>query len=323
MNPRPNDFMQYLTLKNIFRALAALMIIFFFIPSFIVSCSPGGYIDEDDVVIKVSALKGVTGIMLDGERVSNPSPVLVLLLILPILIIVYTFVRKMIPIPVAPHLREMIDAGMIAFLTLLDLIIYFAFRSGTAAKALESYCEFKVTGAFVFNVILHIILMIMTVPMYLQIAQVDSPFMEVIHGFQARFLGGGGMRPVPAPQQGMPQQQFGGQPQQFGQQPGQVPQQFAQQPQQPGQAPQQFAQQPQQPGQAPQQFAQQPQAPQQPQQFAQQPQAPQQPQQFAQQPQAPQQFAQQPQAPQQFAQQPQQPQVPQQPQGPQNPQQPM
>lgn len=50
-----NDFTKHIHVKNIIRLLSILLMVFFFVPSFMVSCAGYGN-------IKISAFKAMTGI---------------------------------------------------------------------------------------------------------------------------------------------------------------------------------------------------------------------------------------------------------------------
>lgn len=61
-----NDFTKHIHVKNIIRLLSILLMVFFFVPSFMVSCAGYGN-------IKISAFKAMTGIKIEGESVSDPK----------------------------------------------------------------------------------------------------------------------------------------------------------------------------------------------------------------------------------------------------------
>ena len=72
-----NDFTKHIHVKNIIRLLSILLMVFFFVPSFMVSCAGYGN-------IKISAFKAMTGIKIEGESVSDPKVICIIMLLLPI-----------------------------------------------------------------------------------------------------------------------------------------------------------------------------------------------------------------------------------------------
>ena len=67
-----NDFTKHIHVKNIIRLLSILLMVFFFVPSFMVSCAGYGN-------IKISAFKAMTGIKIEGESVSDPKVICIIM----------------------------------------------------------------------------------------------------------------------------------------------------------------------------------------------------------------------------------------------------
>ena len=59
-----NDFTKHIHVKNIIRLLSILLMVFFFVPSFMVSCAGYGN-------IKISAFKAMTGINLHHNAAAS------------------------------------------------------------------------------------------------------------------------------------------------------------------------------------------------------------------------------------------------------------
>ena len=70
-----NDFTKHIHVKNIIRLLSILLMVFFFVPSFMVSCAGYGN-------IKISAFKAMTGIKIEGESVTDPKVICIIMLLL-------------------------------------------------------------------------------------------------------------------------------------------------------------------------------------------------------------------------------------------------
>ncbi len=124
------------------RILAALLLILFFVPAFTVSCS------DIRMEISVSAADAATGIKADvlgsREELSEPVPVLFLLLILPAAVLFLSLVRK-------EAVRRMMAPIALAA-SLADLILWIVFRRGVERAALENYFSFSSRAGFFLSV---------------------------------------------------------------------------------------------------------------------------------------------------------------------------
>lgn len=154
-----NGFTKFLTLRNVIRALSVLLIIFFFVPSFMVSCSGES--------VKFSAASAMVGVKYEGEKMSEASPMVALLIILPIAILVIWCLKNVLKDKIA-SIIGVACAG-------LDLIMWFVVRMGVAANAEEIYGTSKVLAGFVFNIIFVLLVIAANVLILINLIQADKP----------------------------------------------------------------------------------------------------------------------------------------------------
>lgn len=132
------------TVKHLLRTLEVLCIIFVFCPSFLVSCT--------GQETKVSAMKVVTGIKSHGSSVVDPHPVLIILLIIPVISLVLLIKKS---------IEEKKDSIIITVCTVIDILIWFIFRTAVKNAAEENYCDFKTTGWFFLNLIVMLLIVLL------------------------------------------------------------------------------------------------------------------------------------------------------------------
>ena len=215
-----NDFTKHIHVKNIIRLLSILLMVFFFVPSFMVSCAGYGN-------IKISAFKAMTGIKIEGESVTDPKVICIIMLLLPIAMLALWCLKSV--------LKDKIAAIASGSCAVVDFIFWIALCVGVNKEATDNYCTAKVTAGFILFILAIVVLDLLII---INVLQAEKPLIrqKMMNGYQ-------GM-----PQQNMygnvpPQQgQFQGQPmppQQQGQFQGQPmpPQQgqFQSQPVQPQQ----------------------------------------------------------------------------------------
>lgn len=156
------------TIKNLIRALSVLLIIFFFVPSFMVSCAGEN--------IKFSAAKAMVGIRYKGDRVSDPSIICVLLLLLPIAMLVIWCLKNAV--------KDKIAAIVCMACAAADLIMWIVVRIGVAANADEVYGTSKILAGFVFNIIFILIVIAANILIMLNIVPADKPLIGTADGMQ-------------------------------------------------------------------------------------------------------------------------------------------
>ena len=190
-----NDFTKHIHVKNIIRLLSILLMVFFFVPSFMVSCAGYGN-------IKISAFKAMTGIKIEGESVSDPKVICIIMLLLPIAMLALWCLKSV--------LKDKIAAIASGSCAVVDFIFWIALCVGVNKEATDNYCTAKVTAGFIFNILFILAIVVLDLLIIINVLQAEKPLIrqKMMNGYQ-------GM-----PQQNMygnvpPQQgQFQGQPQQ-------------------------------------------------------------------------------------------------------------
>ena len=180
-------------MKNIIRLLSILLMVFFFVPSFMVSCAGYGN-------IKISAFKAMTGIKIEGESVSDPKVICIIMLLLPIAMLALWCLKSV--------LKDKIAAIASGSCAVVDFIFWIALCVGVNKEATDNYCTAKVTAGFIFNILFILAIVVLDLLIIINVLQAEKPLIrqKMMNGYQ-------GM-----PQQNMygnvpPQQgQFQGQP---------------------------------------------------------------------------------------------------------------
>lgn len=163
-----NGFTKFLTIKNVIRALSVLLIIFFFVPSFMVSCS-GAH-------VKMSAANIMVGVKYNGEKLTTASPISALLILLPIAMLVLWCLKNV--------LKDKIAAIACLACAAVDLIMWIFVRMGVAARADEVFGTSKVLAGFVFNIIFVLLVIAANVLVMLNILPADKPLIGASGGMQ-------------------------------------------------------------------------------------------------------------------------------------------
>ena len=188
-----NDFTKHIHVKNISRLLSILLMVFFFVPSFMVSCAGYGN-------IKISAFKAMTGIKIEGESVTDPKVICIIMLLLPIAMLALWCLKSV--------LKDKIAAIASGSCAVVDFIFWIALCVGVNKEATDNYCTAKVTAGFIFNILFILAIVVLDLLIIINVLQAEKPLIrqKMMNGYQ-------GM-----PQQNMygnvpPQQgQFQGQP---------------------------------------------------------------------------------------------------------------
>ncbi|MCR5671044.1 MAG: zinc ribbon domain-containing protein [Butyrivibrio sp.] len=154
------------TVKNILRVLSVLCTIICFCPTFLVSCS-----GKD---INVSAMTAVTGLKSEGYEFAKPHPAMIVVLLIPILMIVFLFVKTMVDRTVA--MVTAVAGGV-------DFIIWIAFRAGVKKAAEDNYCDFKSTFWFGLNMVSLAVIVLLSVLVVLKVLQMEA---ELVNAAQAQ-----------------------------------------------------------------------------------------------------------------------------------------
>ena len=161
------DVKSFLNAKNVIRLLGILLIILFFVPSFLVSCTYSGY---DVTSYKLSAFKVLTGVTIEGEQFLKPSIGAIIFLLLPIAILVITFLKK--------FLSNMIMSIVITACSAVDFIAWLVLSSKVKAGADEIYCVSKPMFGFILNLLLLLVVLAGGILSLLKIIDLDKCFTE-------------------------------------------------------------------------------------------------------------------------------------------------
>ena len=153
------------TVKRVLRVLALLLIVFVFCPSFLVSCSGQN--------VNVSVMTAVGGVSAYGEKVVDPHPIMLICLLLPIVMLVVLFAKKILDTTVA----------IISFVAAaIDFVIWLVFRSSVKKLAEDNYCDFKTTGIYVINIIVLILILLLTLMMIIKKLEMESDLIQIFTG---------------------------------------------------------------------------------------------------------------------------------------------
>lgn len=157
--------LSFLTMKNIGRILGVILVVCFFVPSFAVSCS--GY----EVNMSTSDL--TFGKSYQGQTVTEARPICILFLLLPVAIIVISFLKKQLD----EHKTALI--GMICAAVDLVLWIVAIIRVKNVAK--ENMCEASAKAGFVFSIIFLILLLAINIAIYLKKISEDTEITDLVN----------------------------------------------------------------------------------------------------------------------------------------------
>ena len=153
------------TVRNVINVLAVLVVILFFCPTFLVSCSSEN--------IRVSAAGTVGGIKYHGERVADAYPLLLICLLLPVAILVILYLKKF---------TESRTAIITLACAAVDFIIWLVFRSEVRKAAIDSMCRFKTTGWFNLNIVALLLIILLSALVLAKVVQFDTDVKSFVSG---------------------------------------------------------------------------------------------------------------------------------------------
>jgi hypothetical protein len=157
METEKRDIKKQVSLKNLIRLIALLVMVIFFMPTFLVSCS-----GQD---IELSAARTMTGYNYQGEKVIESHLICVVFILLPIVILGIWFLKGIV--------TDKIKALITAVGALADIIMWFVFRSEVKETATQSGFSFSTTGWFAANLILLVGLFAVGVGIYFNYLSVN------------------------------------------------------------------------------------------------------------------------------------------------------
>lgn len=165
METNVNQGNSLFTVKKVLRVLELLLIVFVFCPSFLVSCS--------GQTVNVSVMTAVGGAKAYGETVADPHPIMLICLVLPIVMLVAIFSKKMIE-------------NKVAIITLasaaIDFVVWLIFRFSVKNFAENNYCEFKTTAVYVFNIIVLILIILLAVMVVIKKMSLENDLIQFFTG---------------------------------------------------------------------------------------------------------------------------------------------
>lgn len=154
----------FFTARQVLRVLSLVCLIVVFCPMFLVSCS--------EQTMNVSVVSAVSGTKAYGEYLINPHPELLICFLLPAAILVILFIR---------NIAETVVALVTAVCGIIDLVVWIIFAVAVQNAAKESYCEFRVTGWYIVNLILLVFIILISILVLARLLQLDgdlSVFMQ-------------------------------------------------------------------------------------------------------------------------------------------------
>lgn len=151
------DIKKQVSLKNLIRLVALLVMVIFFMPTFLVSCS-----GKD---LEVSAARTMTGYNFQGEKVIESHLICAIFILLPIIILGIWFLKGIV--------TDKIKALVTSVGALADIIMWIIFRSEVKKTATQSGFSFSTTGWFTVNLILLSVLFAVGVGIYFNYISVN------------------------------------------------------------------------------------------------------------------------------------------------------
>lgn len=133
------------SIRNLIRTISILLIALVFCPTFLASCS--------NYEVKISAIKVVTGIKVDGRETGAGNPFYIVMLLLPLVVFVILFIKSM---------DEKTSGIVIASCIGANLVAWFLLKGAIKDAAEVYYCEVKSTFWFFLCIILNLCVIILS-----------------------------------------------------------------------------------------------------------------------------------------------------------------
>lgn len=139
-----NKNVAFTIVQNIARVVAIIMVAFFFIPTFMVSCSGQEH--------HISAFEIVAGLQnSSGHEVLEPHPGYAVLFLFPIIVAIFWLVCSS---GIANGVITLILDG-------INLLVWFVLKIQAEEYCREQYYEFECTGLYWINILMHILMFIL------------------------------------------------------------------------------------------------------------------------------------------------------------------
>lgn len=152
-----------INVKNVLRVIALLVIIFFFCPAFLVSCSGQN--------MEISAAKTVTGITYHNQEVLESNIFMIVTILIPVAMLLVLVLKKF---------ADALSTKIYAALAVVDIIIWIAFRAEVAKQAEENYCSFETTPWYVVNVICLVLGAILALLVVIKKLELESDLVLIV-----------------------------------------------------------------------------------------------------------------------------------------------
>lgn len=150
--------------KLMIRIIEALVFILFFVPSFTVSCSNQN--------VNVSGVDIMAGMKTeDGVYVVDPHPIMFVVMLLPIVLIVMSFIIKQ------NHKRDLYIVTLVC--AVVDLFVWLYIRSAVSQAASDYMCSSRTNAGYYLTVISLIVLIIISALIVFRRIEDDQPLQKV------------------------------------------------------------------------------------------------------------------------------------------------
>ena len=153
------------TVKRVLKVLWLLCIVFVFCPSFLVSCS--------GTTVNVNVLNTAIGISVYGGQATDPHPIILITLLIPIVMLIFLFKSK----SVEHKISVTVLAG-----AAIDFVVWLLFRSEVKKVTSQNLCTFKTTPWYVINLLVLILIVVLGALVMKQKMQMESDLVAALSG---------------------------------------------------------------------------------------------------------------------------------------------
>ena len=153
------------TVKRVLKVLWFLCIVFVFCPSFLVSCS--------GKTVNVNVLNTAFGISVYGGQATDPHPIILITLLIPIVMLIFLFKSKS-----AEHkIFVTVLAG-----AAIDFVVWLLFRSEVKKVTSQNLCTFKTTPWYVINLLVLLLIIVLGALVMKHKIQMESDLVAALSG---------------------------------------------------------------------------------------------------------------------------------------------
>lgn len=151
------------TIRKTMRIISYALILFVFLPSFLVSCS--------NQTIEVNVMTAVGGLESYGQKIADPHPIMIVCLLLPLLFLVLLYTKK---------ISDKKTSLIVFVSTIIDFVVWLIFRYEVKKVAAENYCEFKTTAWYFINAIFIVVLCLVSFMVIKNVLTMEDNLLEKI-----------------------------------------------------------------------------------------------------------------------------------------------